>query len=94
MGAATRDSDGYVVNGTKLWISNGPVADGGLLYTYTDRSKKHRGMTAFYADLHLPGVTRKSLETLGAHCSPLGELTFENFRLPANNLLGKEGDGF
>ena len=41
-------------------------------------------MTAFYADLRLPGVTRKPLETMGAHCSPLGELTFENFRLPVS----------
>jgi glutaryl-CoA dehydrogenase (non-decarboxylating) len=70
------------------------VADGGLLYTYTDRSKKHRGMSAFYADLRLPGVTRKPLETMGVHCSPLGELTFENFRLPLGNRLGDEGDGF
>jgi glutaryl-CoA dehydrogenase (non-decarboxylating) len=91
---ATRDGDHYAINGTKLWISNGPVADGGLLYTYTDRSKKHRGMTAFYADLRLPGVTRKPLETMGAHCSPLGELTFENFRLPVSDRLGDEGDGF
>ncbi|MEX0804432.1 MAG: glutaryl-CoA dehydrogenase Acd [Candidatus Binatia bacterium] len=91
---ATKDGDHYVINGTKLWISNGPVADGGLLYTYTDRSQKHRGMTAFYADLRQTGVSRKPLETLGAHCSPLGELTFENFRIPAANRLGNEGDGF
>jgi glutaryl-CoA dehydrogenase (non-decarboxylating) len=91
---ATKNGDGYVLNGTKIWISNGPVANGGLVYAYTDRSQKHRGMAAFYADLTQPGVTRKALETLGAHCSPIGELTFENFRIPAANRLGKEGDGF
>ena len=91
---AAKDGDFYVVNGNKIWISNAPVADGGLLYAYTDRVQKHRGMTAFYADLSQPGVTRKPLETLGAHCSPIGELTFENFRIPAANCLGSEGDGF
>ncbi len=91
---ATKDGDGYLLNGTKLWISNGPVTDGGLVYAYTDRAKKHRGMTAFIADLNQPGLSRKPLETLGAHCSPIGELTFENFRIPAANRLGNEGDGF
>jgi glutaryl-CoA dehydrogenase (non-decarboxylating) len=91
---ATKDGDSYLLNGTKIWISNGPVADGGLVYAYTDRSQKHRGMSAFYADLHQPGVSRKALETLGAHCSPVGELTFENFRVPTANRLGNEGDGF
>jgi glutaryl-CoA dehydrogenase (non-decarboxylating) len=91
---ATKDGSDYVLNGTKIWISNAPVTNGGLVYAYTDRAQKHRGMSAFYADFDRPGVTRKSLETLGAHCSPIGELTFENFRIPAKNRLGNEGDGF
>ncbi|HEY7163413.1 MAG TPA: glutaryl-CoA dehydrogenase Acd [Candidatus Binatia bacterium] len=91
---AVRDGDSYVLNGNKIWISNAPVTNGGLVYAYTDRSQKHRGMSAFYADFSEPGVTRKPLETLGAHCSPLGELTFENFRIPVANRLGNEGDGF
>jgi len=91
---AIRKGDGYLLNGTKLWISNGPVTEGGLVYAYTDRSQKHRGMTAFFADFTQPGLIRKSLETLGAHCSPIGELTFENFRIPQENRLGNEGDGF
>jgi glutaryl-CoA dehydrogenase (non-decarboxylating) len=91
---AAKNGDGYVVNGNKIWISNAPVTGGGLVYAYTDRAQKHRGMTAFYADLKQPGVTRKSLDTLGANCSPIGELTFENFRIPAANRLGNEGDGF
>jgi glutaryl-CoA dehydrogenase (non-decarboxylating) len=91
---ATKNGDSYAVNGNKIWISNAPVTNGGLVYAYTDRAQKHRGMTAFYADLTQPGVTRKPLETLGAHCSPIGELTFENFRIPVGARLGNEGDGF
>ena len=91
---ATRDGDRYLLNGAKLWISNGPVTNGGLVYAYTDRSQKHRGMSAFFAELNQPGLTRRTLETMGAHCSPLGELTFDNFPIPAANLLGKEGGGF
>lgn len=91
---ATKDSGAYVLNGTKIWISNAPVADRALIYAYTDRSQKHRGMSAFYADLHQPGVSRRPLETMGAHASPIGELTFQNFRVPKGNLIGKEGEGF
>ncbi|HZA52721.1 MAG TPA: glutaryl-CoA dehydrogenase Acd [Candidatus Udaeobacter sp.] len=91
---AMRNANGYVINGTKLWISNAPVADEGLVYAYTDKTQKHRGLSAFYANFDRPGLTRRPLETLGAHASPIGELTFENFQLPTENLLGQEGDGF
>ena len=91
---AARDGNNYVLNGSKIWISNAPVADTALIYATTDRSLKHRGICAFYADLSQAGVSRKSLDTLGVHCSPIGELSFENFRLPAENLIGKEGEGF
>ncbi|HET9917813.1 MAG TPA: glutaryl-CoA dehydrogenase Acd [Candidatus Binatia bacterium] len=92
--SATKNGDRYLLNGAKLWISNGPVTNGGLVYAYTDRGQKHRGMSAFYAELNQPGLTRRTLETMGAHCSPLGELTFDSFPIPAANLLGREGDGF
>ena len=91
---AVRDGDSYTLNGSKIWISNAPVADSALIYAVTDRSQKHRGISAFYADLHQPGVSRRALDALGVHASPLGELTFENFRVPAENLVGKEGEGF
>jgi glutaryl-CoA dehydrogenase (non-decarboxylating) len=91
---ATRNGDHYLLDGGKLWISNGPVTSGGLVYAYTDKTQKHRGMSAFFADWKEPGLTRRTLETMGAHCSPLGELTFENFRIPAANRLGNEGEGF
>lgn len=91
---ATKKGDRYLLNGGKLWISNGPVTNGGLVYAYTDRSQKHRGMSAFFSEWNEPGLTRKPLETMGAHCSPLGELTFDDYPIPTANLLGNEGDGF
>lgn len=91
---ATRNSDAYVLNGTKTWISNAQVADTAIIFAYTDRSQKHRGMSAFYVDLRQPGVSRRSLEKLGTHASPTGELFFENFRIPEQSRIGKEGEGF
>lgn len=92
--AAVKDRDGYLLNGSKLWISNAPVADTALVYATTDRARKHQGISAFYVKLGQPGVSRRSLSTLGAHASPIGELTFENFRVPKDSLIGREGEGF
>jgi len=91
---AKREGDRYLLNGNKIFITNAPVTQGGLVYAYTDRAQKHRGMTAFYADWEQPGLTRKPLETMGAVCSPIGELQFDNFPIAAANRLGDEGDGF
>ncbi len=91
---ATKSADGYTINGSKIWISNAPVADGGLVYAYTDKSQKHRGLSAFYTNFDRPGLMRRTLDTMGAHASPIGELTFDDFHMPKENLLGKEGDGF
>ena len=76
---AKRDGQNYLLNGTKIWITNATVADAGVIFAYTNRSQKHRGMSAFYTGLNQPGVTRRDLDKLGAHGSPTGELTFENF---------------
>jgi glutaryl-CoA dehydrogenase (non-decarboxylating) len=91
---ANREGDRYLLNGNKIFITNAPVTQGGLVYAYTDRAQKHRGMSAFYADWEQPGLTRKPLETMGAVCSPIGELQFDNFPIAAANRLGNEGDGF
>lgn len=91
---AARNHDGYVLNGTKIWITNATVADAGVVFAYTDPVKKHQGISAFYVDLHRPGVTRRQLDKLGAHASPTGELVFENFFIPHDSLIGQEGDGF
>ncbi|HZD41200.1 MAG TPA: glutaryl-CoA dehydrogenase Acd [Terriglobales bacterium] len=91
---AKLDGNSYRLNGTKIWITNATVADAGVIFAYTDRSQKHHGMSAFYADLNQPGVSRRDLDKLGAHASPTGELTFENFEIPWENLIGEEGEGF
>jgi glutaryl-CoA dehydrogenase (non-decarboxylating) len=91
---AKRDGKGYLLNGTKVWITNATVADAGVIFAYTDRSQKHRGMSAFYVDLNQPGVNRRDLDKMGAHASPTGVLTFENFEIPEDSLIGQEGDGF
>ena len=91
---AKRDGKNYLLNGTKTWITNATVADAGIIFAYSDRSQKHRGMSAFYVDLNQPGVSRRDLDKLGAHASPTGELNFDNFKIPAENVIGQEGDGF
>ena len=91
---AKREGKGYLLNGTKIWITNATVADAGVIFAYTDRSQKHRGMSAFYVDLKQPGVSRRDLDKMGAHASPTGELTFENFEIPQENLIRQEGEGF
>jgi glutaryl-CoA dehydrogenase (non-decarboxylating) len=91
---ANREGNSYLINGTKIWITNATVADAGIIFAYTDRSQKHRGMSAFYVDLKRPGVSRRDLDKMGAHASPTGELTFENLEIPQENLIGQEGEGF
>src|SRR5574341_2656890 len=85
---AKKDGDDYLLNGNKIFITNAPVTTGGLVYAHTDRTQKHRGMSAFFADWNQSGLSRKPMETLGAHSSPLGELILDNFRVPAANRLG------
>ena len=91
---AKREGKGYLLNGTKIWITNATVADAGVIFASTDRSQKHHGISAFYVDLNQPGVSRRDLDKMGAHASPTGELTFENFKIPQENLIGQEGEGF
>lgn len=91
---AKREGKSYLLNGTKIWITNATVADTGVIFASTDRSQKHRGISAFYVDLNQSGVTRRDLDKLGAHASPTGELTFDNFAISIDNLIGQEGDGF
>ncbi len=92
---AEEKEDGFLLNGSKMWISGVPVADLGIVYAYTDRSLKHRGISAFLVDMHAPGVTQKAIETkLGLHCAPTGEIYFDNVKIPKENLVGQKGDGF
>jgi glutaryl-CoA dehydrogenase (non-decarboxylating) len=93
--AAQEAEDGFILNGTKMWISGIPVADLGIVFAFTDRAAKHRGISAFLVDMHAPGVTQKAIETkLGLFCAPTGEIVFDNVKLPKDSLVGKKGDGF
>ena len=78
-----------------MWISGVPVADLGIVYAYTDKAAKHRGMSAFIVDMHSPGVTQKAIDSkLGLFCAPTGEIVFEDVKLPKDSLVGQKGDGF
>src|SRR5690242_483730 len=92
---AVRKGDRYLVNGTKNWITNGPVADAIVLFTMTDLSKGTKGITAFVVDTSTKGFLRqKPDEKLGICASPSCTIFFENMAVPAENRLGQEGEGF
>lgn len=88
-------TDEYVINGLKAWVTSGPNADLIVLFAMTDRSKGHRGISAFVADTKLPGFSPGKVEPkLGIRASHTSELVFENYRLPAWHRLSEEGAGF
>lgn len=90
-----RDGEYYVINGTKNWVTNGSEADVIVLFTSVDTSKRHRGVTAFIVEKETPGVTvGKKEDKLGIKASSTSQLIFESCRVPAQNRLGKEGEGF
>lgn len=94
---AVEKDDCFVLNGNKMWISNIPGADVGVVYAVTDpdAKPKHRGISAFIVDMHSEGITQKAIDTkLGLHCAPTGEIYFEDVKVPKENLVGKLGDGF
>lgn len=92
---AVKEGDFYCLNGTKTWISYAPVADVAIVFAYTDRSQKHRGLSAFIVEMKTPGISIRPLEDkMGWHCSPTGQIFFEDARIPKSSLLGEEGMGF
>jgi len=92
---AVRDGDDYVINGQKVFISNGQRCDVVVLATKTDTLPGGKGITLFLVDTRLPGFKRgKNLEKLGLKAQDTSELFFENLRVPADSMLGREGEGF
>lgn len=92
---ATRDRDGWRLNGGKIWIHNAPVADVGFVLARTDKEAGNRGMSIFIVDLHAAGVERGPKEhKMGQRASQVGALTFTDVALPADALLGEAGRGF
>ncbi|MDQ3890297.1 MAG: acyl-CoA dehydrogenase family protein [Actinomycetota bacterium] len=92
---ARRDGDLYVLSGQKNWISYATVADHELVFAKTDPSAAHKGISAFIVEREWPGVsTRETEHKLGIWAGSTGELFFENVEVPAENLVGDEGQGF
>ncbi len=92
---AVKEGNEFVLNGTKIFITNAFLAETYVIFASTDRSKGHRGISAFIVEKGTPGFTfGKKEHKMGIRASATYELVFENCRIPAENLLGEEGQGF
>ncbi len=93
---ATRDGDSWVLNGTKIFCTNGGEAEIYIVFARSDRTaEKHHGISAFIVEKETPGFTFGKKESkMGIRSSPTRELVFDQCRIPLENLLGKEGEGF
>ncbi|MFK4226945.1 acyl-CoA dehydrogenase family protein [Streptomyces sp. NPDC019890] len=92
---AVRDGDDYVINGSKMFITNGTWADVVLLFARTDDTPGHRGVSAFLVPADTPGLTRRTIHgKLGLRGQATAELVLADVRVPAAALLGPEGKGF
>ncbi|NTV65613.1 MAG: acyl-CoA dehydrogenase, partial [Oscillochloris sp.] len=92
---ARREGDVYILNGQKTFISNGINCDIAVVVAKTDASKGHHGVSLLVVERGMEGFTRgRNLEKLGLHAQDTAELFFDEVRVPAANLLGKEGYGF
>ncbi|MFN7123761.1 MAG: acyl-CoA dehydrogenase family protein [Hydrogenophaga sp.] len=91
---ATRDGDDYLLNGRKIYITNGPVADVLLVYAKTDKARGAKGISAFIVEKDMPGFSvAQKLIKMGFRGSQTGELLFDNCRVPARNLVGGLDEG-
>jgi len=92
---AVKKGDKYIINGSKCFISNGPLADVVTLFAMTDSSQGVKGISAFIVEKDFPGYAVAKWESkMGIKGSPTGELVFEDMEVPAENLIGAEGKGF
>ncbi len=86
--------DHWLLNGSKTWISNANIADVIIYYAYTDASKGSKGLSAFVVEMkNFNGIKTSSLDKMGSHSSPTGEVFLDNTKVPKENILGKPGDG-
>ena len=92
---AKRDGDDYILNGSKIFITNGGIADIYVVFALTDPESRQKGTSAFIVESGFEGFSvGKKEKKLGIRSSPTTEIIFENCRVPKENLLGKEGEGF
>lgn len=92
---AVADGDHWVLNGHKIWISNGGVAGMAIVFAQTDKSTGHRGIGAFLVDRDTPGFSTRNMHgKLGLRASNTGELMLDDCRIPKDQVLGQVGEGF
>ena len=92
---AVKDGDSYVLNGVKQFITSGKTADLAIVIAVTDKAAGKRGMSAFIVPTSAPGYVVARLEDkLGQHSSDTAQINFDNCRIPAENLIGAEGEGY
>ncbi|MEW8985496.1 MAG: acyl-CoA dehydrogenase [Bacillus sp. (in: firmicutes)] len=92
---ARRDGDEFILHGSKIFITNGGIADIYVVFAVTDATQKHKGTSAFIVESDTPGFSvGKKEKKLGIRSSPTTEIIFEDCRVPAANMLGEEGEGF
>jgi alkylation response protein AidB-like acyl-CoA dehydrogenase len=90
---AKREGDNYIVNGSKIFITNSPICDFVTLALYTDKSKGSRGISTIIMDRNTPGLSIVKMRKLGNHPATCGELYFDNCPVPVENMVGEEGRG-
>lgn len=92
---ARPDGDGYVLNGSKLWISLADVADHFLIFATVDRAAGHRGITAFMLERGMPGLSTATIRgKMGIHAGNTGSVFLDDVRVPTEHRIGEEGEGF
>ena len=92
---ATRDGDGYVVHGHKIWTSYSDVADWCLLLARTDPDvPRHKGISAFIVDMHQPGIEQRPLKMMSGVTKEFGQVLFDGAKVPADQLVGAPGEGW
>src|SRR5689334_16965253 len=92
---ATRDGDEYVINGTKQFITSGKYGDVAIVMAVTDKAAGKKGISAFWVPVNTPGYIVAGLEQkMGQHSSDTAQILLENCRIPAENLIGEEGQGY
>lgn len=91
---AVKDGDSYVINGSKIYITNGQICSFVTIAAVTDKSKGSKGISTIVVDADTPGFSRNKMEKLGNHASATSEMYFDDCRVPAENLVGEEGQGF
>ena len=92
--SAKKDGDDYLINGSKMWITNGLQADWCCLLANTSEGPVHKNKSLIIVRLDSPGVTRQKIDKIGMDSSDTAQLFFDNVRVPRRNLIGQEGMGF